>query len=88
MRYEQLSEQNNTTIKLLEEQSEKLREEVERLRHRGEVSAPLGASGVNGDVNGTSSTTSEAVSVTSPQSNGMIIMKQIHLTRCTCICVT
>ena len=72
VRYEQLSDQSNTTIQLLEEQSEKLREEVENLR-RGEIPSPDRATGVNGDLNGTASTAMEAESAMPLHSDGMIV---------------
>ena len=72
VRYEQLKDQNSTTIQLLEEQSERLRKEVENLR-RGEIPSPVRPTGVNGDLNGTASTTMEAVSATPSHSDGMIV---------------
>ena len=69
LRYEQLKDRNSTTIQLLEEQSEKLRKEVENLRRRGEIPSPVRATGVNGDLNGTGST----AMATPSHSDGMIV---------------
>ena len=66
MRYEQLSDQTNTTIQQLEEESEKLKGEVASLQRRN-VDAQT-----SGDMNRTGCTTTDAMLATPPQSSGMV----------------
>lgn len=70
LKYRQLSEFNNSTIQLLEEEKERMREEIESLRTQ-QVAQPMtehSPKDTRGDMNGTSVTTNVAIST---ESNGM-----------------
>ena len=70
LKYQQLAESSNSTIQLMEEERERMREEIESLRSQqvAQLTTEHSPRDTNGDVNGNGMVTEGAIST---QPNGM-----------------
>ena len=75
LKYQRLAEFSNSTVQLLEEEKERMREEIESLRSQQVVQPTVehSPSGTNGDMNGTRTITDGAIST---QPNGTHTVKE------------